>query len=46
MMSTEELKILVQEEKSLSVIEKLQTALCRLQAGKPVRTKAKGLLTQ
>ncbi|WP_442807065.1 hypothetical protein [Vibrio bivalvicida] len=45
MMSTEELKKLVREEKSLPAIEKLQTALCRLQAGKPVRTKAKGLLT-
>ncbi|EJB8454168.1 hypothetical protein MW332_003995 [Vibrio parahaemolyticus] len=44
-MSTEELKKLKQEEKSLSALEKLQKALCRLQNGKPLRTKAKGKLT-
>lgn len=44
-MSTEELKNLKQEEKSLSAEEKLKKALERLQAGKPVRTKAKGRLT-
>ncbi|ENO0731621.1 hypothetical protein ACA508_002885 [Vibrio parahaemolyticus] len=44
-MNTEELKKLKQEEKSLSAEEKLKKALERLQAGKPVRTKAKGRLT-
>ncbi|EEY98980.1 hypothetical protein E8L98_13565 [Vibrio cholerae] len=44
-MNTEELKKLRQEEKSLSAEEKLKKALERLQAGKPVRTKAKGRLT-
>ncbi|WP_407531518.1 hypothetical protein [Vibrio parahaemolyticus] len=44
-MNTEELKKLRQEEKSLSAEEKLKKALERLQVGKPVRTKAKGLLT-
>ncbi len=44
-MDTEELKKLRQEEKSLSAEEKLKKALERLQAGKPIRTKAKGLLT-
>ena len=44
-MNTEELKKLKQEEKSLSAEEKLKKALERLQAGKPVRTKAKGHLT-
>lgn len=44
-MNTEELKELRQEEKSLSAEEKLQAALCRLQNGKPLRTKAKGRLT-
>ncbi|EPH5596823.1 hypothetical protein [Vibrio alginolyticus] len=44
-MNTEELKKLKQEEKSLSAEEKLKKALERLQAGKPIRTKAKGLLT-
>ncbi|HGF7478901.1 TPA: hypothetical protein AB5B17_003211 [Vibrio mimicus] len=44
-MNTEELKKLRQEEKSLSAEEKLKKALERLQAGKPIRTKAKGLLT-
>ncbi|EMJ7093195.1 hypothetical protein V7942_003839 [Vibrio parahaemolyticus] len=44
-MNTEELKKLKQEEKPLSAEEKLKKALERLQAGKPVRTKAKGRLT-
>lgn len=46
-MSQEELKKLVQEEKSLSAEEKLQMALDRLtgKGGKPLRTKAKGRLT-
>ncbi|MDF4568526.1 hypothetical protein P3596_19625 [Vibrio parahaemolyticus] len=44
-MNTEELKKLKQEEKSLSAEEKLKKALERLQAGNPVRTKAKGRLT-
>lgn len=44
-MNTEELKKLKQEERSLSALEKLQKALCRLQNGKPLRTKAKGQLT-
>jgi len=44
-MNTEELKKLKQEEKSLSAEEKLKKALERLQAGKPLRTKAKGRLT-
>lgn len=44
-MNTEELKKLRQEEKSLSAEEKFKKALERLQVGKPVRTKAKGLLT-
>ncbi|MGI3022767.1 hypothetical protein ACRTDP_21950 [Vibrio alginolyticus] len=44
-MNTEELKKLKQEEKSLPALEKLQKALCRLQNGKPLRTKAKGQLT-
>ncbi|MEZ8361515.1 hypothetical protein AB6C94_10050 [Vibrio splendidus] len=44
-MNTEELKKLKQEEKSLSALEKLQKALCRLQNGKPLRTKTKGQLT-
>ncbi|EOI8018416.1 hypothetical protein ACMVZR_003797 [Vibrio parahaemolyticus] len=44
-MNTEELKKLRQEEKSLSAEEKLKKALCRLQNGKPLRTKAKGQLT-
>ncbi|EOG9063295.1 hypothetical protein ACLK5F_004094 [Vibrio fluvialis] len=46
-MSQEELKNLVQEEKSLSAEEKLQRALDRLtgKGGKPLRTKAKGRLT-
>ena len=44
-MNTEELKNLKQEEKPLSVEEKFIRALERLQAGKPVRTKAKGHLT-
>ncbi|EPP2131810.1 hypothetical protein ACUNB4_004705 [Vibrio alginolyticus] len=44
-MNTEELKKLKQEEKSLSAEEKLEKALERLQAGKPIRTKAKGRLT-
>ncbi|HHC6480852.1 TPA: hypothetical protein ACN34M_003676 [Vibrio parahaemolyticus] len=44
-MDTEELKKLRQEEKSLSAEEKLKKALERIQAGKPIRTKAKGLLT-
>ncbi|MCZ6313839.1 hypothetical protein [Vibrio parahaemolyticus] len=44
-MNTEELKKLRQEEKSLSAEEKLKKALERLQAGNPVRTKAKGRLT-
>ncbi|RAS64475.1 hypothetical protein DET48_109117 [Vibrio diazotrophicus] len=46
-MSQEELKKLIQEEKSLSAEEKLQMALDRLtgKSGKPLRTKAKGRLT-
>ncbi len=44
-MSTEELKKLKQEEKSLVALEKLQKALCRLQDCRPLRTKAKGRLT-
>lgn len=44
-MNTEELKNLKQEEKPLSAEEKFIRALERLQAGKPVRTKAKGRLT-
>ncbi|MFA0331338.1 hypothetical protein AB4526_20000 [Vibrio cyclitrophicus] len=44
-MNTEELKKLKQEEKSLTALEKLKKALCRLQNGKPLRTKVKGQLT-
>ncbi|AGU58600.1 hypothetical protein [Vibrio anguillarum] len=46
-MNQEELKKLVQEEKSLSAEEKLQRALDRLigKGGKPLRTKVKGRLT-
>jgi hypothetical protein len=46
-MSQEELKKLVQEEKSLSAEEKLQRALDRLigKGGKSLRTKVKGRLT-
>jgi DNA repair ATPase RecN len=46
-MSQEELKKLVQEEKSLSAEEKLQRALDRLteKGGKPLKTKANGRLT-
>lgn len=41
----DELKRIIQEEKSLSAEEKLNKALERLLAGKPLRTKAKGKLT-
>lgn len=44
-MLKDNLKVLIQEEKSLSGEEKLKKALERLQNGKPLRTKVKGRLT-
>ncbi|EKG2461725.1 hypothetical protein [Vibrio parahaemolyticus] len=44
-MNKDALKVLTQEEKSLSGEDKLQKALERLLNGKPLRTKVKGRLT-
>ncbi|MFB1072531.1 hypothetical protein [Vibrio diabolicus] len=44
-MKTEELRIVEQEEKSLTAEGKLAKALLRLQEGRPVRTKVRGKLT-
>ncbi len=44
-MNKEALRVLIQEEESMSAEEKLHKALARLQNGTPLRTKAKGKLT-